>query len=70
MNVLEENKTHQLPLSTLSVRWQLKPTLPGYNSSYLHQLYLRTIGLRISPYQKLSKLRGENLAPLFCNFLS
>jgi len=39
MNVLEENKTHQLPLSTLSVRWQLKPTLPGYNSSYLHQLF-------------------------------
>ena len=31
---------------------------------------LRTIGLRISPYQKLSKLRSEKVAPLFCNFLS
>jgi hypothetical protein len=26
--------------------------------------YLRTIGLRISPYQKLSKVHGENLAHL------
>ena len=32
--------------------------------------YLRTIGLRISPYQKLSKLRSENVAPHFCKFLS
>ena len=39
MNVLEENKTHQILLSALSVRWQLKPTLPGYNSSYLHHLF-------------------------------
>ena len=39
MNVLEENKTHKIPLSTLSVRWQLKPTLPGYSLSYLHHLF-------------------------------
>ena len=39
MNVLEENKTHQILLSALSVRWQLKPTLPGYSSSYLHHLF-------------------------------
>jgi hypothetical protein len=32
--------------------------------------YLRTIGLQISPYQKLSKLRSENVVPLFCKFLS
>jgi hypothetical protein len=51
MNVLEENKTHQLPLSTLSVRWQLKPTLPGYNSSYLHQLFLK--------HGKVKKLQGN-----------
>jgi hypothetical protein len=31
---------------------------------------LRTIGLRFSLYQKLSKLRKKNLAPLFCQFLS
>ena len=37
--------------------------LPDYRSDPV-----RTIGLRISPYQKLSKLRGENLAPLFCYF--
>jgi hypothetical protein len=28
--------------------------------------YLRTIGLRISPYQKLSKVRGEN-PPNYCH---
>jgi hypothetical protein len=32
--------------------------------------FLRTIGLRFSLYQKLSKLRKKNLAPLFCQFLS
>jgi hypothetical protein len=31
---------------------------------------LRTIGLRFSLYQKLSKMRKNNLAPLFCQFLS
>jgi hypothetical protein len=29
----------------------------------------KNIPSTISPYQKLSKLRGENLAPLFCQFL-
>jgi hypothetical protein len=32
--------------------------------------YLRTIGLRISPYQKLLKVCGENLAHLFRKLLS
>ena len=33
-------------------------------------IFLRTIGLRFSLYQKLSKLRKKNLVPLFCQFLS
>jgi len=32
--------------------------------------FWRTIGLRISPYQKLSKMRSENVAPLLCKLLS
>ena len=32
--------------------------------------YMRTIGLRISPYQKLSKVRGENPVHLFCKLSS
>jgi hypothetical protein len=32
--------------------------------------YLRTIGLQISPYQKLSKVCGENPVHLFCKLLS
>ena len=35
-----------------------------------YYFFLRTIGLRFSLYQKLSKLRKKNLAPLFCQFLS
>ena len=35
---------------------------------FIFFLFLRTIGLRFSLYQKLSKLRKKNLAPLFCQF--
>ena len=35
---------------------------------YFFIFLLRTIGLRFSLYQKLSKMRKKNLAPLFCQF--
>ena len=43
---------------------------PLYIYIYIYIYILRTIGLRFSLYQKLSKLRKKNLAPLFCQFLS
>ena len=38
------------------------------NGPFYFYFFLRTIGLRFSLYQKLSKLRKKNLAPLFVNF--
>ena len=43
-------------------------TVALYGPFYL--FFLRTIGLRFSLYQKLSKLCKKNLAQLFCQFLS
>ena len=45
-------------------------TVVLYGPLYIYIFFLRTIGLRFSLYQKLSKLRKRNLAPLFCQFLS
>jgi hypothetical protein len=71
-----DNKIIELKLTLFYNQIQLQTFHPSYyavlvtNFSSIIVGYGDNILSRISPYQKLSRLRGENLAPLFCKCLS